>query len=269
MDAKTYILGLAAAVVLLAGVTQTKAALLVYDGFESGSGLGQYPVNVGLTSTNGGSGWTGFWTSGGTTLNSQAGGLTYSGLATTAGQATVRGGNGFNVNTRTFATVSTGDLWVSWLYSPGAPATDYSGLGITRSVAGESVYVGTNGDGNLRIDTTAVGGTNLSTYGALTAGTRFIVANINFTNSTIAVYNNPTLPGGPGSAIASFAGLTLTNATGVVFLGNGNGITSFDEIRVGTTYADVAAIPEPSTYVLLLGGLALLGFLRRTPKSAV
>lgn len=50
------------------------------------------------------------------------------------------------------------------------------------------------------------------------------------------------------------------------FIGNESsgrpfGVLAFDELRIGTTYADMSAVPEPS--VALLGGLGLLGLLRR------
>jgi len=50
------------------------------------------------------------------------------------------------------------------------------------------------------------------------------------------------------------------------FIGNESsgrpfGVLAFDELRIGTTYSDMSAVPEPS--VALLGGLGLLGLLRR------
>lgn len=54
------------------------------------------------------------------------------------------------------------------------------------------------------------------------------------------------------------------------FIGNESdsrpfGVLEFDDFRIGTTYADMSAVPEPS--VSLLGGLGLLGLLRRRRKA--
>jgi len=48
---------------------------------------------------------------------------------------------------------------------------------------------------------------------------------------------------------------------------NANGNLVFDEVRFGTTFLDVVPIPEPSTYVMLLGGIGVLLILRRCRRA--
>ena len=57
-----------------------------------------------------------------------------------------------------------------------------------------------------------------------------------------------------------------------VALRQGNSITvanslDFDNLVIGNTFADVAPIPEPSTYAAILGGVALLGVAARRRRS--
>ncbi|MGC9452433.1 MAG: PEP-CTERM sorting domain-containing protein [Oceanipulchritudo sp.] len=61
----------------------------------------------------------------------------------------------------------------------------------------------------------------------------------------------------------NFGGQTL-NATGLVSLKSmGGTVAIFDEITYGTTFLDVAPVPEPSTYALLVGLVTLGGALIR------
>lgn len=226
--------------ILLATTTASHADLIAYEGFDTAA---TYTLGNSITGVNGGTGWSSLFTTTAFSCYGANPGLVSGTLQTTTGQATVAldpfNSFSFCVDTRTFPPVSTGDLWVSWLYSPGAPETIYSGLGLSRTSGGELFYIGTDGNGQFRIDTSVGGGSN-ATYGPLTTGTRFIVAHLDFATGSMNIYQNPTPGVALGAPLASFSGLTLAEVSSLVFLGGANGITSFDEIRIGTTYADVA-----------------------------
>ncbi|WFB36870.1 PEP-CTERM sorting domain-containing protein [Kiritimatiellota bacterium B12222] len=78
--------------------------------------------------------------------------------------------------------------------------------------------------------------------------------------------------GGLEANLGSYAGITATDSSGdiksfanyvnFVLGGSGTGTESafIDEVRYGTTLGDVIAIPEPSSFLLMLGGMSLIGF---------
>ena len=251
---------------LLAFIPQSQAALLAYEGFNTS---GDYVSGSPIVGVSGGSGWSGAFTQGGTySFNGAAGGLSYGDLSITVGQATLPSdGNPFEFvqNSRAFTPVSTGDFWISWLYSPGSPDSIYSGLGISKTSGGELFYIGTDGNGQFRVDTTGAGGGNNS-YGALASGTQFVTVNVNYAAGTLAVYRNPTPGGALGTALTSLSGIVPGEVKSVVFLGGANGVTSFDELRLGTTYLDVAPVPEPSA-ILLLAIVGILPLALRSRKT--
>ena len=114
---------------------------------------------------------------------------------------------------------------------------------------------------------------NLSSMPVVTGTTAFLVLEMAFnsTNNTVnlTLYVDPT-PGlstpaaGTSSTTANF--LSPFSASGAVNL-YGNG-WSFDELRFGTTYADVApAVPEPAPAALLsMAGVVLLLTARRRSR---
>lgn len=226
--------------ILISGTSTCHATLIAYEGFENPA---PYTVDAAVTDIDGGTGWSSSFATTAWSFVGANPGLVSGPLQTTNGSAKVPLDSfnllSFVVNTRSFPAVGSGDLWVSWLYSPGTPESTYSGLGLTRTSGGELFYVGTDGNGQFRIDTSNVGGSN-STYGTLSAGTMFVVVNVDYANGIINVYQNPVAGGGPGTPVASFSGLTLAEVNSLIFLGGANGITSFDEFRIGTTYLDVA-----------------------------
>jgi hypothetical protein len=92
-----------------------------------------------------------------------------------------------------------------------------------------------------------------------------LVVELNLNSNSGTFYVNPTgLSTGlaPSGAVYSntFTYNTITSITGLGLRGNDS--SNFDEIRIGTSWADVSptAIPEPSACAALAGA-AILGFI--------
>lgn len=182
--------------------------------------------------------------------------------------------------------------------SPGTTPSASASLASAISTVGNTVYfsfigqVGSNGNDastmGLRFTDSSnntilgLGRTNTGEWGINTgsafrsstgnsAGTLgFVVYKVTFgaaggANDRVDFFLNPG-ENGEVAATSSWSGLTLSdNSIGKIYLrAYGNANTQFDEIRVGTTWGDVAAVPEPSTYGLMgAGALASAMLVRR------
>ena len=113
-------------------------------------------------------------------------------------------------------------------------------------------------------------------------GTYFVVAmfqNDGTNNDSISLWINPTLTG-LGTADVVLDAASAGAATNFYVSGNPGyaiqgvvldfkssgasaGSTSVDEIRIGTTLADLGVVPEPSAGLLLIAATGLLGIRRR------
>jgi hypothetical protein len=142
--------------------------------------------------------------------------------------------------------------YYSILIRPEAAVTssNYWGLQLFSNNGGSDLFIGKPGDSlyyGLEFSTNNGFVDAFSNVQAASNQTVFLVVRVNFlpggTNDLYRLYVNPT-PGGPEPA--------TPDATSIGFLGTQNGVafnsgdngsggtqTSFDEIRIGTTYADV------------------------------
>lgn len=284
---KSEMLLLASAVALtggLASVPSGRATLLAYEGFN-------YTAGATVDSLGGGTGWSDNWSSANPNPPSvTAGGLTFGSLVTVGDKLTVpfvSGENGRgaqrNLSSSAAGYFDSGDnltnstAWMSILVQPGSDTTDnlnvqlgntansQPSFTIASAVVGSGTYYGF--DGPSSFDSTGVSVKNGTTV--------FLVAEITFVNpgafsegTNVTLYVDPT-PGltAPAAGTASVSGSikTLAASGGVSVIGNG---WSFDELRFGTTYADVApAVPEPAPLALAAAagaGLLLLGRQRRS-----
>lgn len=246
----------------------SSCGFIAYDGFD-------YAEFSPLDTQNGGTGWTAAWTAQADRYEIQATNLTYSGLSTSGANAVAKFdnpsfANGFN---RTFAPQFNrlwGSATISFAQVPTIleleffEATNVNWkvkFGFTPS----TIYTDHSGGGALAS----------AAFSAAT-GTTYFVA---FTYDTTGVapttfYLNPT---GLGAGAAPTGSLQMASFTGTNWnMGGGmggfnlyaaNGLFTLDNVRVGTTWADVSPIPEPSTYALLALGLGALVFLRRRCKA--
>jgi hypothetical protein len=92
--------------------------------------------------------------------------------------------------------------------------------------------------------------------------TNLIVVKFDFTTPsavTADIYINPTIGGAEPSATVTGIALGTFNIDDIkLYHGGGAGTTTFDEIRFGDSFAAVTPVPEPSTFALL-GGFVALG----------
>ncbi len=267
----------------LAAVTgfgnNSNAALSAYEGFD-------YPTttvvgtDAGTSSLAGGIGWSGGWyqaaaTNNGVTLKVVTPGLTYQDLIVT-GNAFNGGGspnlNGPHLNMfralSSAVDLSAGDVWLSFIGLDHQPGGRIFALSIYNGTTTSGLDIGHTTDPNNLDWGLTTGGVN-ATYqpsGVLATTEAFLLVNIS--GGVASLWVNPDLSlgeAGLGAANASIAmSETFTSFDNIRLFGGGlNATTSngygeglFDEIRIGTSFADVAPIPEPNSMALLAVGLA-------------
>ncbi|MGC9449933.1 MAG: PEP-CTERM sorting domain-containing protein [Oceanipulchritudo sp.] len=225
----------------------------------------------------------------GTGLSSSAGSTYYS-----VGAQVI---NGHNVVTRNMTTAFDGNtggtVYISYLVNGTAWDTNVARLSLSMDQTGRFLEIdngGTNGR-NLQIEMRgspgAAGGvppvvaTSASEVFNASGGTYFIVAKINLTSGVDSPLGSGPFPyntfnGEDTIQVKVYGDLdtvglepTTWDVEGIQYWDSVNQFNAielissnvdqyaFDEIRVGTSWADVTAVPEPSTYALLFGFLAL------------
>lgn len=252
------------------------AALIIYDGFDYNAGT--------LAGANGGTGWTSPWTQSGTTtvLSTVSPGLSYNQLQVT-GNAMSDTSTGAQLAYRSYDTTGLMDdgnsVWFSVLYSVsgGGDSTIKFFANGTHASANYQTGVGIRIDNNSGI--AADFGVASFTYKGFAHGSNahLIVGRISFSDTAgqdrITLWVDPDLTAGTPSDGAAFDDKFGTvsaiwpegqDAIGneVVIRGGGSYVGIFDEIRLGTSFADVAPIPEPAAYGFGLAALALFMGLR-------
>jgi hypothetical protein len=272
------------ATVAFALLPAVAAAQTVYEGFN-------YTPGSANTAWTGGTGWnpaTPFWgvqfpgtfnvtanslayTSAGGTLVTTGNSLTTSPIGPVGGGPTAR------ALATNLATTNGGSWWLSFLIrknGSGVPG-EFGGL-----VLGSGPAVGPADQGPLFVGdpgtasnnwtlSRAGGGNNADTGIAATPNsTTLLVVNLQLSNTgydTARLFVNPTALGGtaPTTPNATLTTLDLNPGGGpvdFVTLEFGGTAFSFDEIRIGTTYAAVTPVPEP---VSVLGvAVGLIGAVR-------
>lgn len=249
---KTHIKQLSILMAIFAAAS-SQAAIIVYEGFN-GSATGWDTPVTGSTQPSG----LGY-SSGGFDLLTSGGALV--GLS--------------SVGTLS-APVNSGTVWTSVLYQvTNASEANWTRLN-TFSSGNEQLFLPYNrGDSNgitLFGRNTTEGEINASTGVTLTVGsTYFVVSQVDFGTGQVNMWVNPQLgvsDPGEADATATFPvggdvalGTDQMSFNQIQFRDTGTAGLIWDELRIGTSYGDVAptAIPEPSTIAALFGSL-ILGF---------
>jgi len=291
-----FVARIATVILALAGVSVSRATLLVYEGFNgytTGTLAGQTPNanTAGLDTT------VGYYDGGGTRTAGytiQATGLSLGSLQTSGGAlAFTSGTNVIGPDIEIGATAFTGTLWSSYLVNLASPKGGNTGDGAvvrigtspadsanghfnswadsrTSGTASTNVGIGygsttptaTNGTAPLAVSTTYIIISSFTNVGAsLSSGTSGVAKLWALNASQFASF---LAAGGDeaalaGTSVTATATQTVTtgtftfsssNAIGLVTVGD---IGVIDELRFGSSLADVTPIPEPATTALLLG----------------
>jgi PEP-CTERM motif len=282
--------GLCAFLVLVLGlmISPAHAVLIAYEGFDYDPGT--------LAAANGGTGWGSAWTAG----TVVSGSLGYSTLSTTGNSAVISGANGSISAYRDLAAAQgAGTYYVSFIGQRLSPHATLDDNTIRATSFQLHAGTGTSGDERLSAGKATTAAPN-QTYnwsefsdgnGALGAESTTPITDQSFILMQVIVADdtdgqgpgvsddiarmwvNPSLTGSLGAP-----DVELNKANGDnhdylfgrvrVFSGgtNGDGLYAdfaIDEIRIGTTLADVGVrVPEPATLALLAMGVGMI-FVRR------
>jgi len=280
--------------------TTSPAYPLVYDGFTGDVGAEPPHYLYNQTDTLGGTfASTGFgankWNNlpGNNALNEVVGSLTYTdshGNTLYSSGDSVTDGN----NNRAFRNIDTSSLlfagftngsgssqnigyngtsptivYLSWVeQSNQTGGNPYYGLELhTSQNSADSSKILDFEPGGIRVSNATL--TAYSTAPTMT-NVNFFVAKLTFNgsgNDSVTLYDNPILGDPLSNPIATVSNLNINfNQIGFGNFSNPSLVASFGDIRLGSSLSDVepfAAVPEPSTWALLIAALLVMVMLRR------
>ena len=171
-------------------------------------------------------------------------------------------GTGSTSNEREGAFRADGVFFFSVSYTP-TTANQWGGVS-SLDFGTERIFWGAPGGGNggnfFGIDVVGSGQTN-STISVVTGQTYTLIGMLDFDSDLLGLWVNPDGADTASSFDVSRA-YTGTNWSSSLRLASGH-TSTWDNLRVGTTFADVLPVPEPSTSLLGLAGAALLLVRRR------
>ena len=265
---KTAKVLLAALGSMFVAASAAQANVIAYEGFDMPSTL-----NIGGTagSGQGSATWNGStWQSGGGPFwNRSSVGVPYPNLATLPGAARIdTAGGGNNEAFRNFGSQpATGTYWVSTLFTITASNTS-SSIGYSLFSGGsEKNFVGK--PGGAAWEATSGGGSSGVTVAS--QPTVMILSRYDMASGKQFHWLSPNISAGQPSDASSWTGAAGASIFGGGFSFDRIRIGAFsatsgdkiDEIRIGTTFADVAPlVPEP-TSLAALAAAAVLGRRRR------
>lgn len=272
---------LAAAAIIISSLVLTsgaKATLLYYEGFDYSAGT--------LSGQNGGTGFSSAWGTAGSggSVNVQSSSLSFGNLSTSGGKAYLQatGSGGATITRNLNSTFSTGTVYLSFLTNLD-DGNRYFGLALDNSgnemfLTGKPTTYGSLGNWSLSNSSNIPGSPVSSGQAVVLDTTVLMVLRIDFNASgnqeRIRLYVNPTLGSEP---VAANADVITTNSisvnqirltAGYFVSGSPSSLGWVDEVRLGDSYASVTPVPEPSTWMLLGLGAAVMVF-RARRRSAV
>jgi hypothetical protein len=259
------------------------ASLIFHDPFATGgaAGSGQYSssaAGVNLTGQNPAiAGFSGAWITGyGSPFEAVNSGLTYAGAPSSGGSAETNDG-GVGRSTRVlssaFTDSTTGTYYLGFLYkninlSSGHRAFEFHN-GTSNDADRVLGVAGGTGTGTSRSKLFAPGKTDVfSSPSAANNNVHLVV--LKLVMSSTAASDEVTFfydPADVSSEAGSTAAGTMTGLNlrfdRMSFGTSGSASIAFDEIRMGTTWADATGVPEPSTALLAAAALPLVARRRR------
>jgi lysophospholipase L1-like esterase len=244
----------------LALCSAASAGLTAYDGFDYGASGGD------LTGKNGGTGWSGAYTDTGNSTVYNAAGLTYPGLPSAGGAVNTSDGLGATtISFRNFgAAITTGETWISFLGQRNTTATGtfagFSLYGGGTAAANAEFTIASGGTANWRLLDANNGGTTTSvdTGIATTINTTDLVVVRILWNAgaagaeAVSVWVNPTLGVTPGTPQA-VRDINMSVGVDRFRIAGQNAVAhTYDEIRIGDSYADVTVSLVPTYFPLAI-----------------
>ena len=245
----------AVAVMTIGGSSRALASPIAAESFD-------YTNGSALAGQNGGTGWSGGWTAGtGTSPPSVTSPGMSSSTVTTSGLKTSLANSGVPAF-RTPSSSPDADgstVYISFLaQNTSAQNTGYAGLSLISS-GNEVLFLGkANGAANWGIDTKGAG---VVQSGTSTLNPSLLVYRIDFgaASEHVRLYVNPSDSTEPAAASADVPSKSNFTWDSIRLQAGGGTTADWDEVRIGTTYADV--VPEPATAGLL--AIAAAGLLAR------
>jgi hypothetical protein len=230
---------------LLVVASRAHASLLVYEPFDYATGA--------LAPQNGGSGFSSAWSSAG--ANVVAGSLSIPGYTGVGNSALVSTGTLMvrNLST-TYGTTGT-DLWFSFLNRVDS-ITAFESIGLGQLRIGRAGGSGGNGPPSANWSFDNAGGTGpvISDVPAVNGQTVLLAVHMTFLagHDNIDLFVNPAPGAAPTIPNAHKTDIDLT--VNQVLISCNQTVSAFDELRLGTTYADVnlVPVPEPGSLTLML-----------------
>lgn len=252
----------------------SKAVPIAYDGFDYSTvdNPGDDTGDIDLFGNNGGSGWSNAWSGAGglgsNFITSPGFGATAGSLPVSGNKSSLSGNNNGNFRSPSITPDADGaTVYISFLGD--VDAGEYAGISLFDG-GSENLFLGKPfaeanwgiaGAGPNALSSTPASALSLLVYridfGALNGGN----------DTRIRLYVNPAVGTEPLTADATAQRGDFVWDQIRVQSGGGTVTGAFDEIRIGTAYGDVAAVPEPVTAVTLLSGLGVLVGLQRRRAS--
>jgi hypothetical protein len=267
---------------VLAAAGPLSAQVVAYDPFNQ---TAPFQLN-GTASSGGGAVWpsgsTNTWTTAFAANGGQviSGTMTYGPLATGGNSTQVTWFSPQNGSLRSLVSNRGGapaDMWISFLMAGTAAGNQGLSLYFGGSFGNENLWLGTPGGSayGFRVGPAAAAdGTThtLTTTVAADGATHFLAAHLVLNGATtagnsITLYVDPDFSSlGTGSAPTGGSSVSFSNVNNFPFeqvtIENRSGVSAdtvrFDEIRIGSTWASVSPVPEPSA-VLLTGAALVAG----------
>ncbi|HEY9247551.1 MAG TPA: PEP-CTERM sorting domain-containing protein [Rariglobus sp.] len=279
------------------------ASLLIYEGFNytAGNTLSTIKPNASTVGFNTSVAYAG---TGVANYTVQASSLSFGALQTTGGSVSFGTGTSVASGKLTLASPYTGTLWSSYLVSlttQGSGAGEGALLRISSNTANVGERFNSFADSRTNSTNVAVGydATSTATGNSLTLLTTYIIiskftnvgtglsagtpgqsstwalteaqfANFLLGGATESYLNSATITGTSAGISARGSDASVTTSTyslatdSYAALVSVNDTGTFDELRYGTTLADVTPIPEPATVGLVAGiGILLLAARRK------
>ncbi|WP_438481313.1 PEP-CTERM sorting domain-containing protein [Oleiharenicola lentus] len=208
-----------------------------------------------------------------------SGNLSVTGLEASSGNSVSFAGGNFQEALGAVASVTSGTVYYSLALNLSSLPTGTATYSFALSTGGTNYAAAVwlrpaTGGYEIGLSNRSNSAANYSSTLYTTGETVFLVGQYSFVagaaNDTSALWINPapaTFAAGsaPTATLTALGGTDMTAVTQFLLRGAaGSPAGAFDELRVGTTWASVtpaaaAAIPEPSTYAAIFGGLALVG----------